>query len=343
MSETTHDVVILRDLCAKQQETIDRLTAAIARLTATGATEKPTMRMKVRDAVQRFLDFKRGSANPTTYAAYVNLLTRSPFSAKVADHYCDEMSHAFLQRLIDDSPRTTYIKNFIIVLRTVLKYARVRELCSTPPEDHVPFAYGKIERRNANKELDTETVKILECKCMDWMGKSDGALAVSLGLMCGLRIGEVGGLMWSDYDSTNQTLTIQRARKQTWTPDDGYKALIGPPKTRTSQRVIPVPTRLVPIFAAHADEPGYCFHVKIDVNKPMGIRDLRDKVERFITSHVGVGHFTFHSLRHTFVSRRIREGKNIKAVSAYVGHADIKITLGTYTHLNQSDLKEAIT
>ena len=52
--------------------------------------------------------------------------------------------------------------------------------------------------------------------------------------------------------------------------------------------------------------------------------------------------YSFHSLRHTFVSREIRAGKNPKAVSKYVGHGKLDITLAVYTHVSENDLKEVV-
>jgi integrase len=46
-----------------------------------------------------------------------------------------------------------------------------------------------------------------------------------------------------------------------------------------------------------------------------------------------VRHVSFHSLRHTNASLRIRAEQNIKYMSMQMGHSSVKITLDTYGHL----------
>ena len=334
----SEEITLLRDLCARQQATIESLSAAIASL-KDSAPSLP--KMKFAEVVRMFLDSRRGM-NPTTLAQYDYLLVRSKFAQKIAGMDCDELTFAFIQRLIDGEEYVRTVKNFATILKTAIRYARERDLCATPPEYTRAFSYRRTARAAMHRELDAATVERLRGYCAEHIGDDSGALAVLLGLECGLRIGEVCGLKWSDYSKDGKVLHIQRARKQAWTREGRHQSYIGPTKTRTSNRIIPLPSLVDSVFAAHADEPGFCFHPRADRTRPQGIREFRDHVERFVFNHGGFAHFTFHSLRHTFVSRQIRAGKNVKAVSAYVGHADIKMTIGTYTHLNQNDLKEVI-
>ena len=46
----------------------------------------------------------------------------------------------------------------------------------------------------------------------------------------------------------------------------------------------------------------------------------------------GIRHRGFHALRHTFATRCVETGADIKSVSTLLGHADIKTTLKLYTH-----------
>jgi integrase len=48
---------------------------------------------------------------------------------------------------------------------------------------------------------------------------------------------------------------------------------------------------------------------------------------------VSVRHVSFHSLRHTNASLRIRAEQNIKYMSMQMGHSSVKMTLDTYGHL----------
>ena len=49
----------------------------------------------------------------------------------------------------------------------------------------------------------------------------------------------------------------------------------------------------------------------------------------------GVGHKTFHALRHTFATRALEAGTPPKVVSEILGHSSVQITLDTYSHVSQ--------
>ena len=53
-----------------------------------------------------------------------------------------------------------------------------------------------------------------------------------------------------------------------------------------------------------------------------------------ILKELNLGTYTFHSLRHTFATRCIKEGCDPKTLSLLLGHSSIKITLDLYVHPN---------
>lgn len=56
----------------------------------------------------------------------------------------------------------------------------------------------------------------------------------------------------------------------------------------------------------------------------------------------GEGVVDFHALRHSYITHLIRSGANPKIVQALARHADIRLTLERYTHLESDDLRKAI-
>jgi integrase len=55
----------------------------------------------------------------------------------------------------------------------------------------------------------------------------------------------------------------------------------------------------------------------------------------------GLDHITLHECRHTFASLMIAAGVNAKALSTFMGHANISITLDRYGHLMPGSEAEA--
>ena len=58
-----------------------------------------------------------------------------------------------------------------------------------------------------------------------------------------------------------------------------------------------------------------------------------------ITKYKGV---TFHGIRHSFATRLIEQGVDVKTVSQLLGHTDVKITLNRYVHSTNDTKKDAI-
>jgi integrase len=66
---------------------------------------------------------------------------------------------------------------------------------------------------------------------------------------------------------------------------------------------------------------------------------MRTKDGQLVTKYKGV---TFHCLRHTFATRLIEQGVDVKTVSQLLGHTDVKITLNRYVHSTDDTKKQAI-
>ena len=58
---------------------------------------------------------------------------------------------------------------------------------------------------------------------------------------------------------------------------------------------------------------------------------LRDAYDRMLKD-AGIGHFTFHALRHTFATRALERGMDYKTLSAVLGHYSVAFTMDTYVH-----------
>ena len=166
-------------------------------------------------------------------------------------------------------------------------------------------------------------------------GPQDYALiAVLAGL--GGRRGEVCGLRWTEVDFDNQTLAIVAQHKR----QKGGTTL-GPLKTPAAYRTLPMPSYVFEALNAlkEAQEAGeYVF-----ASRTGGAFDPSNLYHRVqsIGVQAGIGKVTPHALRHAMISTLARRGINAQMAQAMAGHADPRMTLGTYTHLATTDLQAA--
>jgi integrase len=153
-------------------------------------------------------------------------------------------------------------------------------------------------------------------------------------MYAGLRRGELMGLRWEDIDLTGGVLRVER----------GWDAIEGPiaPKTALSRRVVPIASVLRAHLAEHRLRCPWAVGLAFGQNSfrpfyPEGIA----RRARAVWVAADMTPITPHECRHTFASLMIAAGVNAKALSTYMGHANISITLDRYGHLMPGNEGEA--
>ena len=156
-------------------------------------------------------------------------------------------------------------------------------------------------------------------------GKKDKLYGIILCLYSGLRIGELIALKWSDIDFEKGILTVSKSCH------DGKTGLIiDEPKTATSRRVIPLPKQLLPMMKALKRRSASSFVVSASGN-PVSVRSYQRSFE-LLLKKLKIPHKGFHSLRHTFATRAIECGMDVRTLSEILGHKNPTITLNRYAH-----------
>ncbi len=153
--------------------------------------------------------------------------------------------------------------------------------------------------------------------------------AVLLCLNSGLRLGEVCALRWSDIDWMAQTLTVQRTVQRV-TQNGHSELLLQTPKTEAARRTIPLTADLLALLARSAKaraEQSYIFGGQ----RPLEPRTMQYRFASLL-KRCGIPARNFHVLRHTFASRFIALGGNVKSLSELLGHANIRTTMQLYVH-----------
>lgn len=165
--------------------------------------------------------------------------------------------------------------------------------------------------------------------------------AYLLGLNCGLRIGEICGLKWEDIDFAKRELAVNRTVLRIKT-EAATKVVAQTPKTECSVRVIPLTAQMLSMLSRlrNTDCDG-AFILSGSRDKPLEPRALQYRFMVF-QKRIGLKYRNFHTLRHSFASRSIGKGFDIKTLSELLGHKDVRTTMQLYMHPTMLDKRQII-
>ncbi len=231
----------------------------------------------------------------------------------------------------------SYIRNMHAIisksLRKAAEWGAIKENIAslvTPP---------RIEKRQVRTWDLEETNKFLQEIKKRKTGNSKLYIAYILAIYCGMRKGEILGLRWKDCDLEKGIIRIQ----QTLVKTKG-KLYFQEPKTKGSIRTIKVPDLAIQTLKAHklkqkeiklATSSAYEDHDLVVANWTGSMIDPADINADFkiACKFADVPQIRFHDLRHTHATLLLQLGENPKVVSERLGHADVSITLNTYSHV----------
>lgn len=229
------------------------------------------------------------------------------------------------------SPKS--IKEIVGIIKNTLNYAERYDLRSKCKCEllEVRSVYNQIRVLNKNEE------KALLCVlCRDTDIFKFGVL---ISLLTGLRIGELCALKWEDIDVNERIISIKRTmqRVQVEGKETKTEIIITTPKTNASIRQIPIPGILNDYIQTFKSENNQ-FVLTNQKGNYIEPRVMQYRFEKYIKS-AGISKANFHALRHTFATRCIEAGVDVKVLSEILGHSSVNITLDRYVH-NSIDYKK---
>ena len=283
---------------------------------------------------------------PSSYAVYKATLDRHilPFFGNrnirnlaandIGDFAKEKLSKGRLDKKGGLSPKTVY--DMLSIIKSILGYA----LDTGEITNRIKVPYPKLLRqtrrvlnRNEQKHLESSLIKNTDIH----------KLGVLLCLYTGIRVGELCGLMWQDISLDQNMITIKRTlqRVQDFTGSGRKtKIAVGTPKSPSSVRSIPIPKFLSKIIREHTmDRQGY--FLATDKSDHVEPRTMQNHFAR-ILKQLNISKANFNSTRHTFATRCIEAGVDIKSLSEMLGHSSVSITLNRYVHSSLEQKRECI-
>lgn len=157
-------------------------------------------------------------------------------------------------------------------------------------------------------------------------------------LTTGLRKGEICGLMWSDFDSKQGTLSIRRTIHRR----KGGGVTAGATKTGAGKRVITLPPSTAEMLQKRKKRSYsqwiFCHPLLPEQPLPPDMAYNRMKT---LLKRAGLPELRFHDLRHTFATHALASGVDAKTLSGILGHTKASFTLDTYAHVTGDMQRQA--
>lgn len=150
-------------------------------------------------------------------------------------------------------------------------------------------------------------------------------------LYTGLRIGELLALEWEDIDLEKGIIYVKKTVYRDRDENGKWGLIIDTPKTKSSKREIPIPMHLLEFVREEKSKSKSVFVVENKKGERMSIRSYQYMFER-LTEKANVRRLNFHAIRHTFATRALESGVDVKTLSEIMGHKNASITLNRYVH-----------
>jgi integrase len=233
---------------------------------------------------------------------------------------------AFANRLIADGLDPSTIRNTIMPLRVVYRDALNDDLVAVNPCQGIqlPAVRGRRDRIASPEEAAALIAAV---------PAEDRALWATA-FYSGLRRGELMALRWEDVDFPSNLIRVERSY------DPKAHEFITP-KSKAGTRRTPIAEVLRPFLLEHRLQSGRATGLVFGKGeRPFDYwRSIEDAKRAWKDAELN--QISLHEARHTFASLMIAAGVNTKALSTFMGHSSITMTLDRYGHLMPGSEDEA--
>lgn len=279
----------------------------------------------------QWLKSKAFTTKESTYSKYDSIVQKHilpSFGGCDPQHITRQQLEVYARKLLDQGLSAKTVRDILTVLLAILKsISRQYPGLSAAMELTLP----KEERREMRVLSEEEQLCLIKFLSEDVDSCKAGVL---LALMTGMRIGELCALQWKNVSLENRTIqitaTMQRIKNSDGSSDAKTKIICSSPKSMKSLRTIPLTDRAAALCQA-IDPANREAYVLTGCEEWMEPRALQYRFAGY-TAACGLKDVHFHTIRHTFATRCVEVGFDIKSLSEILGHSSTTVTLDRYVH-----------
>ena len=275
---------------------------------------------------EKWEQIKIESVKPSTMSRYKSIITRL-FYPRFGEESLTQIKTTELVEFFADrrkevgAPKTAI--NEIALMKGIFLQAKKWGYLTVNPAAELD--------RPRNRAHEIEILTPAELGLLVGNTENHYRTAFRTAIMTGVRAGELWGLQWPDFQPATKQLFVRRT---VWNGE------FQTPKTKNAKRTIDLPDELVHglkvwKLRCPPNEKSLMFP------SPEGSITQHDNMMKrvFIPTlkKAGLRQVSFHSLRHSNASIRIKKGQNLKYLSKQMGHSSVAFTLDVYGHLFAND------
>jgi len=324
------------------KEVKDKIFLSLPQVKNDSASAPDAAEEKIRFGVvlDTWLANKEVGLKKSSYVKYFNSINNH-IKPSLGDYELSEITSGVLNSYISEKFKTgkrdakgglseKTIKDILTIIKTVLRFAKDEGLISVIGNMNLTLPREKQkEMRVLTKD---EQTALEECLYSDM---DESKLGIFICLYTGLRIGEICALKWGAIAMGEHTLTVNRTMQRVQAMDDSSPSkteiLVDEPKSECSIRTIPLPDCLIEKLRLFNPGSGDAYVLTGEAERFIEPRTYENHFKAYVEES-GIKDANFHSTRHTFATRCVELGFEIKSLSQILGHSSVKITLDRYVH-----------
>ena len=288
--------------------------------------------------LKQWLAFSKIKVKESSYIKYKNTIKNhiEPVlgNIKMDNLTTIEIESFVSQKLTELSVKS--VKELIIIIKDTIRLSMEEGIKPPCQLDRISVKTQYKEMRVLALDEEKRLISYLQ-KDMDRY-----KFGVLLCLFTGIRIGELCALQGKDIDLTEKNICINKTMQRLQYSDDSHirktRIMITEPKSSKSKRKIPISDNLIWLFN---EFPTMSNEFLLSGNEAKYIepRTMQVNFKKHLTA-ANIKDANFHSLRHTFATRCVEVGFDIKILSEILGHSSIRTTMDRYVHTNNDNKRE---